>query len=145
MKTLIVATDLGRLRAYRAVQDFDDPSPTIETVREEDFEDRHSRVANRVTDQAGRFPSGNEGMSYGERHGESEEARQAQLRLVADAVNEVAESEPEMEIYFAAPQSIFSRLREMIGPTVNSRISKSLALDLVKVPKLDLLRRFEES
>ncbi len=144
MSTLVITTNLGRLKAYRVAHQGDEPSPNFDTIRDEDFENRHSHVTGRVTDQAGRFPSGKEGMSYGERHGEAEQARQAQLLLVARTVNEVAEAEPGSPIYIAASKSICTQLLDSIAPNVRERISKSLALDLVKLAKLDLLRRFEE-
>lgn len=145
MKTLVIATDLGRLKAYRVTQEMDEPSPKFEEICDEDFANRHSRYANRNTDQAGRFPSGLSGMTHGERHGEANQARQDQAKLVAEAIIELASGEGECDIFFAAPQTISGDLLHQLDPSVTGRIQKQLALDLVKVPRLELWRRFEEA
>lgn len=147
MRKLVIVTDLGQLRAYLIRQEFDDPSPTIDLVRDADFLSRHHRFADRDTDQAGQFPAGAAamacGMPHGEQHDEIQEVARARIRQVAAAVSELAGSEPEAGIYFAAPKPVHRQLVSQLGDAVQKRISKSLQLDLVKVPKLDLLRRFE--
>lgn len=145
MKTLVIATDLGRLKAYRVTQEMDEPSPKFEEICDEDFANRHSRYANRNTDQAGRFPSGLSGMTHGERHGEANQARLDQAKLVAEKIVELAGVEPGCDIFFAAPQAISAELLQHIDGSVAGRIRKQLALDLVKVPRLELWRRFEEA
>lgn len=139
MKKLLIATDLGQLRAYRSEQEFDDPSPTIDLIRESDFLGRHHLFADRDTDQAGRF---REGLSDGEPHAETGEAERVRMRQVAQAVTTLAEAEGEAEIYFAAPKPVHRQLLALLGAAVRNRIRKSLELDLVKLPRRELLRRF---
>ncbi|MFT5467042.1 MAG: hypothetical protein ACI8UO_002145 [Verrucomicrobiales bacterium] len=145
MNTLIITTDLGRLKAFRVVHAPDEPSPTIDLIREDDFANDHSRFANRDTDQAGQFPSGGSGMAAGERHGEETEARRVQLEQLAAAVDQQAQSEPDAAIFLAAPKPVNQQLLGLLTPDVRGRIAKNLALDLTKEPKLELLRRFESA
>jgi hypothetical protein len=148
MRTLLIASDLGQLRAYVASRDSDDRSPTIELIQESDFLGRRHHFADRDTDQGGRFPSGAAGMQggmpNGEQHEEMEKAQRVRMRQVAEAVDVLAAADEEAEIYFAAPKPVHRHLVALLNPAVRKRIRKRLELDLVKLPKLELLRRFEQ-
>lgn len=143
MNLILVVADLGRVKAFRLRKDEDDPnaSPAFEDLLDDDLENQHSRVSDRVTDQAGRFPSGPSGMAIGERHSEEENARQNQLQAIADTINQLAARE-DGKIYLAAPQTTIQHLLDELDNGVRGRVEKELALDLVKAPKLDLLKRF---
>lgn len=152
MDTLLIVTDLGRMRCWRLRRDPDQPelSPTFETVADESLETSHSYYADRNTDQGGRFASraasGNPaspGMSTGERHGEEEQAEKDGILQLAEVIARVVEGSPGLPVYFAAPQAIHRRLFDLLPGGVTGRIRKDLALDLTKAEKLDLLRRFE--
>lgn len=139
----MIVTDLGRMKAFRITRDEDAPntSPAFTDLVDDDLDNLHSKVSDRVTDQAGRFPSGPSGMAIGERHSEEDEARQNQLHAIADRINRVAGDE-RGEIYLAAPPTMQRPLLAQLSSAVRGRILRNLALDLVKVPKLELLRRF---
>lgn len=143
MNLMMIVTDLGRMKAFRITRDDDDPteSPAFTDLADDNLENRHSKVSNRVTDQAGRFPSGKGGMAVGERHSEEEEARHTQLQAIAGRINRIASGE-NTPIYLAAPPTILHKLLDELTADVRQRIGKDLALDLVKAPKLDLLKRF---
>ena len=140
----MIVTDLGRMKAFRLTRDEDAPntSPAFTDLVDDDLENLHSKVSDRVTDQAGRFPSGPSGMANDERHSEEEEARQNQLQSIAERINKVA-GEENGDIYLAAPATMQRQLLSELSAGVRRRILRNLALDLVKVPKLELLRRFE--
>lgn len=143
MNLILVVADLGRVKAFRLVRDDDDPgtSPSFEDLLDVDLDNQHSRVSDRVTDQAGRFPSGPSGMAIGERHSEEESARKKQLQEIAETINELASRE-NGNICLAAPQPMLRQLLDDLDAPVRARLIKELALDLVKAPKLDLLERF---
>jgi hypothetical protein len=71
---LVIAADLGLLRAYRVVQGVTDRRPHLELVEELKPENAHQKLSDQVTDEAGRFPKGGgtghvQGdLSVGERH-----------------------------------------------------------------------------
>ena len=141
---LIIVTDLGRMKAYRVTRDEDDPasSPAFEDVADEDLVNLHSRKSDRVTDQAGRFPSGRTGLAAGEKHHEEEEARQNQLVSIVGRIHDVAARE-DGRICLASPQPMHRKLMDTLNPDVRQRVFRDLALGLVKAPKLELLQRFE--
>lgn len=144
MNSLLIVADLGRMKAYRVTRDElqPDTSPAFLDLADEDLANLHSRVSDRVTDKAGRFAYGSGSIAVGERHNEEKEAEENQLRAIAGRINRVAAAE-QGKIYLAAPQTMLRNLVESLEPAVRDRIRRDLALDLVKAPKLELLRRFE--
>jgi len=144
MNLLLIVADLGRVKAFRLRRNDDDPkaSPAFQDLLDDDLENQHSRVGNRVTDQAGRFPSGPGGMAVGERHREEEEARHNQLEAIASVINGLAGRE-KGPIYLAAPQTMLRQLLDALDGTVRQRVKKEVPRGLVKIPKLELLKRFD--
>lgn len=144
MNSMIIVTDLGHMKAYRITRDELQPntSPAFEDLADVDLENQHSRVSARVTDKAGRFSYGPGSIAVGERHNEEDEAKEHQLQAIVENINKVAGSDGH-HIYLAAPQTIIRHLIESLRPQVRQRIRRNLALNLVKAPKLELLRRFE--
>ncbi|MBB5351032.1 protein required for attachment to host cells [Haloferula luteola] len=144
MKRLLIVADLGRMKAYRISKDDDDPttSPAFEDLKDIDLENRHSRVSDRFTYQAGRMSHGPGGNSVGERHREQAEVEGNQLLAIAGHIDAVAQGADET-ICLAAPKTILAKLRDSLSAGVRQRIVKDLPLDLVKVPKRELLQRFE--
>lgn len=143
MNVLIITADLGRIKAYSVTQESDEESHCIKLIGDLDLNNAYSRFANRDTDQAGRFPSGQSGMAAGERHEEKTEARRVQMKRVAAEINSIVEGSPEAPIYLAAPQTINQQLLDQLNSETRERIRRNLARDLVKETKSDLLQRFE--
>lgn len=143
MDLILITADLGRVKAFRLELEKDNPdaSPSFLELLNEDLENQHSRVGERARDQAGRFPSGPEGMAIGERHSEEESARKTQLQSIAEEINGLAARESG-DLYLAAPQTMLRQLLETLDAPVRQRVKKELPLGLVKAPKLDLLKRF---
>ena len=147
MNRLIITTDLGHIKVYRVTTETQDEKPSIDLEIDYDFPNDHSRFENRDTDVAGRFPQGgssrtSSGMSYGERHGEQTEALHSQLKQVAEFIDETINKEKILGFYLAAPKTIHNRLIEALDPDIQGCIIEHLPLDLVKEPKIQLLRRF---
>lgn len=140
MNSLIIVADLGRMKAYRITQDDLQPDspPSFTNLADIDLENQHSKVSDRFTYQAGR----SKGHTVGERHSEREEAEGQQLDSMAETINEVVKTEGG-EIYLAAPQTILRPLLDALDTKVRGRVKRDLGLNLVKAPKLDLLKRFE--
>lgn len=145
MNALMIVADLGRMKAYRITRDELQPntSPAFEDLADEDLENQHSRVSDRVTDKAGRFAYGAGSIAVGERHQEEKVAEENQLQAIAGRINNVASNGNGAPIYLAAPQTMLRNLLDALDPSVRQRIKRDLALDLVKTPKLELLKRFE--
>ena len=144
MNSMIIVADLGRMKAYRLTRDELQPntSPAFEDLADVDLENQHSHISDRVTDKAGRFNYGAGSIAVGERHSEEDQAETRQLQAIAESIDQVAGSD-QTDIYLAAPQPMIRQLLDAINPRVRKRIRKDLPLNLVKAPKLDLMKRFE--
>jgi len=146
MKRLIIAADLGHLKAFDVSRDGSGSSPRIRSLRHDTFEGYKPRAKDRLTDSAGRFPGGapgQGGMGYGEEHNEQLEMKKRQLKVVAESIDEVAQSEAWDEIYLASPPSMHLALFEMLSSDVREKVREHIPADLVKVPDKDLVSRFD--
>ena len=95
----------------------------------------------KVTDVAGRFPSnGSPGAANGENHNLRVENERRLIRLVAEKIGELVQSERYW--YLAAGEGINGRLIEQLRPEARGSLCKSIVADLVKTPKQQLLDYF---
>lgn len=143
MNGIIILADLGRMKAYRISRDELDSGnqPAFADLADVDLANMHSKVSERMADQAGRVAYGPGSKSLGERQSEQEEAEGRQLEGIVGAIHEAVGTGGE-DLYLAAPKEIIGDLVDQLRPQVVRRIRKQLALNLVKRPKLDLLDRF---
>lgn len=146
MKKLIVLMDLGCLYGYRLIRDEIGGSDRLEAVHRHDNVEAHTRFGERVTDQAGRFPSGHGArggaMSQGEDHNGRMEAERRLISLQIEQLSALLEQSRPDAWYLAAPGTINHRIVEALPPTHRQRLHKNLAADLTKLPAQQVLERF---
>jgi hypothetical protein len=141
--SLIIVTDRGSLKAYK-VTETPTRGPHLELVQAFDTTDAHGRYQDKLTDQAGAFPSGAASgqNSSGERTGiESENDRRIHKQL-ADSITEIVEREGRDGWSFAAPASIQSAVVELLSPAVRDKIVELVKSDLVKIEPAKLPAHF---
>jgi len=146
--TLVVVTDLGCLKAYRLENHHPNYAPRLELVEEFNSADAHERLGDKVSDLAGRFPrsagvaNATGAMSDGERHNIELEKRKRLVRQLAQRLNALARS-PEVErCLLAASREINHQLLEELEPQVRAKVEKSVAADLTKLDRAEILRHF---
>ena len=147
-KTLVVVTDLGCLKAYRLKNNHPNRKPHLELLEEFTSADAHEKMAEKLTDLAGRFPRSGGGaanrgaMSDGERHNIELESRKRLVRQLAHRLNALARS-PEVEYcLLAASREINHQLLNELEPQVRAKIQKNVPAYLTKVEPTELLRHF---
>jgi len=147
MNKLIIVTDLCHLKAYRVTREVMSEPYAIELIHENTFEEYHPRMSERMSDRAGHFPGGvgHPGMGYGEEHHEAEEMRKQQLHRLAQEIAGIMREEKSEFVYFAALQTIYHTLRQLLPMELQAHLTKEVEADLVKLPKADLLKRFNLS
>ena len=142
--SLIIVTDRGSLKAYK-VSETPTRGPHLKLVQAFDTTDAHGRYQDKLTDQAGSFPSGaapGQMNSVGERTGiESENDRRIHKQL-ADSITDIAEREGKDGWSFAAPASIHSAVVELLPPGVRDKIVEHVKSDLVKIEPAKLPSHF---
>jgi Protein required for attachment to host cells len=133
--SLIIVTDRGTLKAYK-VNETPTRGPSLKLVQAFDTTDAHGRYQDKMTDQAGSFPSGaapGQMNSIAERTGIETENDRRIVKQLADSIVEVVQREGRDGWSFAAPASIHSAVVDQLPPDVRDRIVEHVKSDLVKI------------
>lgn len=132
--SLIIVTDRGTLKAYK-VNQTPTRGPSLRLVQAFDTTDAHGRYQDKLTDQAGSFPSGAAPgqNSIAERTGIETENDRRIVKQLADSIVDVVNREGRDGWSFAAPASIHSAVVEQLPPDVRDRIVEHVKSDLVKI------------
>ncbi len=146
--TLLVVADLGGYKAYRiAPNEKPNRAPHLELLEHYQNGQAHDRIADKVTDAAGRFPRAggiNPGgaMSAGERHNMELETRKRLVRQLGQRINTLAASQDIEQCMLAASREINGQLMGELNGQVRGKIVKNICADLTKVERVDILRHF---
>jgi len=133
--SLIIVTDRGTLKAYK-VNDTPTRGPSLKLVQAFDTTDAHGRYQDKMTDQAGAFPSGaapGQMNSIAERTGIDTENDRRIVKQLADSIVDVVEREGKDGWSFAAPASIHSAVFDQLPSEIRERIVEHVKSDLVKI------------
>jgi hypothetical protein len=144
--SLIVVTDRGSLKAYK-VNPTPNRGPSLRLVEAFDTTDAHGRYQDKLTDQAGRFHTGDTGTGHptnstSERQGIESENDRRIVKQLADNITEVVRREGTDGWSFAAPASIHSAVVELLPDEVRDRIVEHVKSDLVKIEPVNLTEHF---
>lgn len=148
MDSIVIATNLGRLKAYRVVKTRVRGSK-LDLIEDLNFLDAHLRYSDRVTDQSGRFPmSGplvsSPQMSSYEALTAALENQKRLTKMVGDHIEEIMSRE-EPDIWnLAATSEIHQAILEEISPQTRKKLSRSVLADLTKTRPPELLRHFSQ-
>jgi len=149
MKKLIVLMDMGCLYGYKLVRDELGGGDRLEAIHRHDNVDAHLRYGEKVTDQAGRFASGQGGrggsMSQGEDHNGRAETEKRLINLQLEQLKSLLESSRYDSWYLAAPGSMNNRIIEGLPSNHRNRLHKNLTADLTKLPPQQVLERFRQA
>ena len=142
--SLIIVTDRGSLKAYK-VSETPTRGPHLQLVQAFDTTDAHGRYQDKLTDQAGSFPSGaapGQMNSTAERTGIETENDRRICKQLADSITEIAERDGRDGWSFAAPASIHSAIVEQLPSAVRDKIVEHVKSDLVKIEPAKLPGHF---
>ncbi len=144
--SLVVVADRGSLKAYK-VNETPTRGPSLKLVQAFDITDAHGRLADKLTDMAGRFPIGDGGSgrhvnAVSERTQlESEYDRRIHRQLV-DEIVKVVKAEAMDGWSFAAPSAIHATIVDQLPAAVRDRIVEHVKSDLVKTEPAKLASHF---
>ena len=144
--SLVIVTDRGSLKAYR-VNQTPTRGPSLQLVQAFDLTDAHGRMADKVSDLAGRFPVSDgagihHGASIAERTQlETETDRRIQKQL-ADQIVKIVSGTGKEGWSFAAPAGIHAAIVDLLPNNVRDRIVEHVKSDLVKIEPAKLLSHF---
>jgi hypothetical protein len=142
--TVVVVADSGAFKAYR-LQRTPLNTPRLELIKEFAPVSGHGRLADQVSDQAGRYhaPGGGKGSTpWGERHNIDLEQRKRLVRELATELEGVLNQPGVETCLLAASKEINHQILESLTGPARAKIEKSLPMDLTKLEPAQLLERF---
>lgn len=146
MSTVIVAANLGHLKAYRVVE-----TPTrgrkLDLIDEMEFPEAHGHFFDKVTDMSGRFrvsegPGPRSTMSYGEALGTELETERRLVKLVAEQIEIILKAERPEYWHFAATPEHHQAILNELPPDLSERVVRHVQADLTRVPASEVLSHF---
>ena len=142
--SLVVVADRGGVKAYR-VNDTPNRGASLQLVQAFVITDAHGRYDDKLTDQAGRFPSNGNGRhanSIAERTAIETETDRRICKQLAEQIAEVVRREGVESWSFAAPASIHSAVSELLPRPIRRRVVEHVKSDLVKIEPAKLSGHF---
>ena len=140
---LIVLADLGRMKAYRVTRDEMSKTQKLEVVEAVENAEAQSKLLNKVSDKAGRFPGSNGGtLSIGENHNLKLETARRGVRQISESINRLVKKEKPSLWFFAAAKDINQRIVDELSAGARAKLKKNVTADITKVGKSELMSHF---
>ncbi|MEI6560812.1 MAG: host attachment protein [Verrucomicrobiota bacterium] len=143
MSTVVVAANLGHLKAFRVAE-----TPTrgrkLDLIEEVEFPEAHGHFIDKVTDMAGRFPGsgGAEGLSTGEALRTELEIQRRLVKLIAERIAAVLQEERPEYWHFAANPEVHQAILNELPVELRERVVRHVHADLTKTPAPEVLAHF---
>lgn len=139
---LIIVTDRGSLKAYK-VSETPNRGAALSLAQAFETTDAHGRFQDKLTDQAGRFASGEGGGgATADRQGIDSENDRRIVRQLAENIADLVKREGMEGWSFAAPASIHSAIFELLPAPVRASLVEHVKSDLVGIEVADLPKHF---
>jgi protein required for attachment to host cells len=141
---LIIVADLGLLKAYELGFTLE-RKPRLESLEEIVLEDAHLRVADKVTDAAGRHAAPaqkNWAATMSDDHNLKLESKRRLIRKIAAHIERLIRRKDYPCCWLAAHKEINHQILKELAPNIRGSIKKNLPLDLTKTAQKELLEQF---
>ncbi len=115
-------------------------------VLETNLKEAHERYRDKVTDQAGSFPtfgSGGNANAIAERQGMEAEEDARLFKSIAEQIEEIIRHYEPFSWSFAAPAEINPAILDRVPADLRKILDHNVKRDLVKIPGYSLLQHFE--
>jgi protein required for attachment to host cells len=142
--SLVVVADRGAVKAYKVIQT---PArgPSAQLVEEQELREAHERYRDKVTDQAGAFPSGGsagQGNAIAERMSMETEEDSRLFKAIAQQIEGILRRNQPLSWVFAAPAEINPAILQHVAEDLHKILDQNVKHDLTKVPGHSLLEHF---
>jgi len=145
--TFIILADRGCLKAF-AIEDTATRGAVPRLVENFQIADAHGRYEDKVSDQAGSFPTGGtlgQGNSIAETLTRESEMESRIFRQLAEHItNLLRQHQPELWA-FAAPSEINGAIIDGLDRDLHEKLRWNLKRDLIHTDASELLARFEDA
>jgi hypothetical protein len=143
-KQLLIVTDLGSFKAYAVDNSGLHSTARLELIEHYNAEQPHRKMADKLSDLAGRFraPGGKGSNPFGERHNIELEERKRLIRQLAKRLNVLMNDREVDSCYLAASKGIDQQILGALSHVAHAKIKRNLPVDLIKTSKAKLLEYF---
>ncbi len=138
---LIITADLGMIKAYR-LNATTQGTPHLELLDTITFEDGHRRLAEQVTDLAGRQvapPTKRRKTLMSDDHNLRLTIKRRLVRQIARHIQHLIRNYTPDRCWLAAPKEIVHFILEELPPVMRTRVERTFARDWLKANKQKLL------
>jgi hypothetical protein len=146
MSTVVIAANLGHLKAFRVVE-----TPVrgrkLELIDEVAFPEAHGTFQDRVTDMAGRFSVSTgtgpgQGMARGEALTAELEIERRLVKTVAERMTSILSGERPEFWYLAATPEVHQAILNALPQDLRERVARHVYADLTKTRPASVLAHF---
>ena len=144
--SLLIAVDRGALKAY-AIEHPRDREAMPRLLETFQIADAHQRYQDKVTDQAGAFPSGGtggQGNSIAERTTFDAETEARILRQLGQHIASLLNQYRPEHWSFAAASEINGAILQNLTPDLRARLERNVPKDLVRTSPENILAYFTQ-
>lgn len=135
-KALVVLIDKGHLKVYDLLKSKNNKK-TINLVRSSENRVAKLRLKDKISDQYGRFGTGN-----GENHNYRREEEKRFIKNIAGDINSLIKNGRYENWFLASEKSINNKVLKLLDPEVKCCLKENIAADLTNLHKMELLNRF---
>ena len=141
---LVIVADLGGLKAFRVighegiVENEEVISHSLELLADENFISGRKKLGETLSDSAGNFNKGTL-----EDHNLKTEKENSTIKEIAENIEKIVNEVNPEQLFLAFPKEHSNELKDKLGHQSKIVLVKSIAADLVKTKKEEILSHFE--
>jgi hypothetical protein len=145
MNSIVIAANLGHLKAYR-VEETPNRGQKLQLIEDIEFPEAHGRFIDKVTDLAGRFPVSSGAhpgvqMAHAETLTVDLEVERRLVRLVCEQIE--SHTADATSWYFAANNEIQRAVLDNLKRPTREKLVRAVACDLTKAPAAEVQDHFK--
>jgi protein required for attachment to host cells len=142
--TVVIVADLGELKAFRViehegvVENEEVTSHSLELIADENFISGRKKLGETLSDSSGNFNKGTL-----EDHNLKIEKEDSTIKEIAENIEKIVNEVKPEQLFLAFPKEHNNELKDKLGHQSKIVLVKSIAADLVKTKKEEILSHFE--
>lgn len=149
MSEIIITVDLGSINIYKVIKDpLKMGSDRLETIKRSVTVEPHLKASEKFSNSSGRFyqggGAGGRAAGFGEKHNIELESEKRLVDHIVDEINELILKSDCDKWFLAADRSISNQILENLSPPVKAKLKKSVAANLTKSSKVEIMGHFAE-
>lgn len=149
MSEIMITCDLGTINIYELIRDpLKIGSDRLELIKSSVTVEPRLKASEKFSDSSGRFyqggGAGGTAAGFGEKHNIELETEKRLIGHIVDEIDELVLKSDCDKWFLAADRSISNQILENLSPAVKAKLKKSVAVNLTKSSKVEIMGHFAE-